>query len=117
LHPDAFVESYPPRRVNNLYFDTFDLGSLNDHLNGVGERSKLRFRWYGDGYTAVHGILELKHRSNRLGWKSYCPIPLTFDLTTISWKDLLGYMRAFAEGEHAAVLARADRPTLLNGLI
>ncbi|MFC2030358.1 VTC domain-containing protein [Chloroflexota bacterium] len=114
LHPDAFVEAYPRRRVNNLYFDTFEMGSLNDHLNGVGERGKLRLRWYGEGYSAVRGVLELKLRSNRLGWKSYCRIPQTFDLTTISWKDLLGYMRTFAEGEHALALARADRPTLLN---
>lgn len=115
LHPDAFVQAYPPRRVNNLYFDTLALRSLHDHLNGVGDRSKLRFRWYGEGFSAVHGVLELKHRSNRLGWKSYCPIPLVFDLTTISWKELLAFVRAHAEGEHAVALAFVDRPTLLNG--
>ncbi len=65
LHPDLFSEAYPPRQVNSLYFDTRDLDCLNDNLIGTGQRKKLRLRWYGAGYDAVQGTLELKCKSNQ----------------------------------------------------
>lgn len=117
LQPEAFVQAHPLRRVNNRYSYLFELESPNDHLDGVGERSKLRLRWYGEGFSVVQGVLELKHRSNRVGWKSYCPMPPTFDLTTISWNELMGQLREHATGEHAMALARVERPTLLNSYV
>jgi len=114
LHPDVFIEAYPPRRVNNLYLDTYETDCLNDHLDGANERSKLRFRWYGQGLSAVQGILELKCRTNRLGWKEQCPIPVTFDLTTISWGDLTGQIREHVDGILAVWLSHRNQPTLIN---
>ena len=67
-HPALFVETYPPRQVNNIYLDTFAADDLNTHLSGIGRRQKLRFRWYGEDDTAVRGSLELKCRSGHLGW-------------------------------------------------
>jgi hypothetical protein len=114
LHPDAFIEAYPTRRVNNLYLDTHEVDCLNDHLDGADERSKLRFRWYGEDLSAVRGVLELKRRINRLGWKEQCPIPVTFDLRTISWDDWMGQMQGFADGIWSVWLSRRSRPTLIN---
>ncbi len=114
LHPEVFVEAYPPRRVNNVYLDTLDTDSLNDNLTGVGERSKLRFRWYGEAITAVQGILELKCKSNHLRWKRYRPIPAIFDLTQISWRDWIAQLRAHADDQAIVWLSLADQPSLLN---
>ena len=55
--------------VNSLYFDTYEVGCLTDNLFGVSDRTKLRFRWYGDDFRRVRGHLELKGKSNQLGWK------------------------------------------------
>ena len=66
LHPAGFADAYPLRLVNNVYLDTPDLTSLADHLDGAHERSKLRFRWYGSGKTAVRGSLELKCKSGQV---------------------------------------------------
>jgi hypothetical protein len=46
LHPAAFIEAYPLRQVNSLYFDTLDGDCLNANLIGISERRKLRLRWY-----------------------------------------------------------------------
>jgi hypothetical protein len=115
LHPDAFIEAYPPRRVNNLYLDTHEVDGVNDNLVGTRERGKLRLRWYGRDFSAVRGNLELKFKSNQLGWKQSCPIPVTFDLTTISWNELLQQLRKHVQGDLAVWLSRVDRPVLING--
>ncbi len=47
-HPAAFHETYPARVVNNIYLDSPGRGDYHDHVNGVGNRSKTRIRWYGE---------------------------------------------------------------------
>ena len=53
LHRAGLVTAYPPRRVNSLYLDTPGLGGLRDNLDGLAQRTKVRWRWYGE---AVRGI-------------------------------------------------------------
>jgi hypothetical protein len=117
LHPSAFVEAYPPRQVNSLYFDTPQADCLHDNLMGASERRKLRFRWYGPDVSAVRGVLELKCKANQLGWKRNCPIPIIFDLAGISWADLIQQMRQHAEGIVALWLSSADQPVLLTSFV
>jgi len=114
LAPDGFIEAYPPRQVNSLYFDTLEIDCLVDNLIGTSQRKKLRFRWYGDDHSAVRGILELKCKSNRLGWKEYYPIPFTFDLTTTSWRAVLKRMRAHVDGSFSVWLSHLTQPVLVN---
>ncbi len=114
LHPDVFVEAYPPRQVNSLYYDTRGIDCLMDNLIGTGQRKKLRLRWYGSDYTAVRGTLELKCKENQLGWKEYHPLPLTFDLTTMSWSACIQQMREQVDATFDAWLSYADQPLLIN---
>jgi hypothetical protein len=113
-HPDAFAEAYPPRQVNNLYFDTYEADCVSDNLVGVGERAKVRLRWYGTDHSAVRGMLELKHKLHQVGWKERCPIPETLDLTTISWAELRQRLAMHAKGTLSIWFAHADRPVLIN---
>jgi len=114
LHPAVFIEAYPPRQVNSLYFDTCEIDCLADNLIGTGQREKLRFRWYGDDYSAVRGALELKCKSNQLGWKEHYPISFTYDLTTTSWSTLLGHMRERVAGPFSVWLSHLNQPTLVS---
>jgi hypothetical protein len=114
LHPDLFIEAYPPRQVNNVYFDTCEIDCLMDNLIGTGRREKLRFRWYGDDYSTVQGTLELKRKSNQLGWKEHCPIPVTFDLTKTSWSILTQQMQEQANDTFAVWLSYLNQPALIN---
>jgi hypothetical protein len=113
LHPETFIEAYPPRRVNSLYFDTRETECLLDNLIGTGERQKLRLRWYGDDCSSVRGTLELKCKSNQLGWKVYHPLPITFDLTSTSWRAFMGQVKEHASGPFAVWLSQLDQPTLV----
>lgn len=70
LHPEGFRELYPPRRVNNIYFDTPDFRCFLDNVAGIAERKKFRVRWYGIGSTRIlKPVLEIKIKQNQLGFK------------------------------------------------
>ncbi|HMB23540.1 MAG: polyphosphate polymerase domain-containing protein [Chloroflexota bacterium] len=93
-HPAAFATAYPPRQVNSVYMDTPDLDSFNDHLAGVPLRRKLRFRWYGEDLAKAKGIVEIKNKSERAGWKITQPVDCEFDLAHMSWNEIMQALRA-----------------------
>lgn len=113
MQPDAFIEAYPPRRVNSLYFDTYEVACLEQNLIGISDRAKLRFRWYGEDHSRVQGILELKCKENQLGWKEYAPIPGALDLAVTPWSALMQLLRKQASGPSGIWLSGAGQPTLL----
>ena len=60
---------YDDRIVNNIYYDTYDCQAYSDNLDGISERSKLRYRWYGNSLYPSNGAIELKKRKNACGTK------------------------------------------------
>lgn len=112
LHSAGFATAYPPRWVNSVYFDTHSLDSLNDHLEGVPTRRKLRFRWYGEDLTSARGQIEVKNKTERAGWKLIQPVTQTLDLLGCSWSDLQESLAAEAQGVFRELLQSA-RPLVL----
>jgi SPX domain protein involved in polyphosphate accumulation len=80
-HPSMFYEPYPPRYVNNLYLDTKGMDNYFDNVNGVGERRKVRIRWYGDLFQDIEKpVLEFKFKRGLVGIKRTYPLaPFTLD--------------------------------------
>ena len=37
---------YSNRKINSIYFDTETLKNIWDNINGYGNRTKIRLRWY-----------------------------------------------------------------------
>lgn len=60
-NPAMFSEIFHERAVNNIYFDSLDMESYDDNIQGVTPRLKMRIRWYG-GMTGTikNPVLELK---------------------------------------------------------
>jgi SPX domain protein involved in polyphosphate accumulation len=70
LHPSVFTQAYPPRFVNNIYLDSQDMGNYLDNVSGVGDRRKVRIRWYGELFGRIdHPILEFKIKRGLVGTK------------------------------------------------
>jgi SPX domain protein involved in polyphosphate accumulation len=113
LHSLAFKPAYPPRQVNNIYFDTSGLDSLNDHLSGVGERRKLRFRWYGENIDHAVGQLEIKHKINRYGWKSTMPIQTALNLAHQNWGQIKEIIQQHTEGIFYELIS-ISQPVIIN---
>jgi VTC domain len=68
-HTQGFKTAYPPRRINNVYFDTMELSAFDENIAGISQRSKARYRWYGDEPLPQPGTLEFKNKRAALGWK------------------------------------------------
>ena len=113
LPAEGFTQAYPGRRVNSIYFDTLDAHCLQDNLTGVGERAKLRFRWYGEERARVRGQLELKQRANQLIRKQVAPLDIDLDLGEGSWCDIIRALRQCAPEPFASRLALCGQPLLI----
>lgn len=114
LHHLGFSEAFPPRWVNNVYFDTEQLSSVGDNLAGIGRRVKMRLRWYGLPRTVDRGVVEFKCKQDLLGWKVAHRVSGTIDLCSVTWRDVTDRIGADLpeSARHSVWFAR--RPVLIN---
>ena len=111
-HSAAFRKAYPTRLVNNVYFDTEELGSFNDHISGSGSRQKMRFRWYHNTSLQVNGQLEIKRKDAMVGSKIVEKIR-GIDLEHDSWKVIRQKMLAQTSDE-INLLVKSTFPISIN---
>ncbi|MEO1448178.1 MAG: polyphosphate polymerase domain-containing protein [Bacteroidota bacterium] len=70
LHPSGFRTLYPDRQINNIYFDTPDLVTYRENVNGQQHRKKYRIRWYGKRQHIIqHPQFETKIKAAEVGTK------------------------------------------------
>lgn len=113
VHPAGFRRAYPPRIVNNVYFDTYDLFTYRENLVGASARSKVRLRWYGKHPTPERTVLEVKRRRNLLGWKlSFPGGPI--DFATNSWREIRRRLRESLPETARPWLDAHPQPVLIN---
>jgi hypothetical protein len=94
-HSAGFFEPFPPRRINNVYFDSQELSAYHENLSGTSKRSKVRWRWYHDREAPDAGTLEVKRRRGGLGWKlSFRTRGLDLGAPGASWAALRREIRA-----------------------
>lgn len=73
--PALFGEAYPPRFVNNIYFDSHDLANYFQNIDGLANRTKLRIRWYGALFGPIkRPVLEFKLKRGMVGSKESFPL-------------------------------------------
>ena len=115
LHPAHWRIAYPPRQINNIYFDTADYQGLNANLSGVSERSKLRLRWYGgDLYTVESANLELKCKQGWVGWKEINHVEQFFNLGEGTWSEFYRTLSGVLNSKARRWLQWAAYPVLIN---
>jgi hypothetical protein len=84
----GFISPYPPRRVNSIYFDAVDQFAVRANLDGMGDRTKIRLRWYGDSSEITDPVLEIKIKSRGAGSKLREFVDLGQNSTALSWRDI-----------------------------
>jgi len=85
--------AFPDRIVHSVYFDTADLAAYQDNIAGISRRAKVRFRWYGAHTAPSSGTLEIKCRSDSIGWKWCWPITQPLDLERMSWQGFVDALK------------------------
>ena len=112
-HPASFRTAYPPRQVNNIYFDDFNLSTYEENLTGISRRMKIRFRWYGLDTNEVAGTFELKMKRNRLGWKENFRVP-SLRIEARPWGEIVRSLRDQLPMEGRTWFDRYPQPILIN---
>ena len=115
LLPALFSEIYHQRFVNNIYFDSYEMKSYFDNIDGAVDRTKFRIRWYGDLFGTIEKpILELKIKKALLGTKESYPLsPFSLDQSFNS-KTLANVFSNSDIPEIIKLRAMSLKPTLLN---
>ena len=57
-----FINQYPSRKVNSIYFDDLNFSSVRENLDGVSNKKKIRVRWYGVKNKLIKPHLEIKSK-------------------------------------------------------
>ena len=80
-HFAMFFQPFPPRFVNNVYFDSKEFGNYGDNVVGSMNRHKFRIRWYGEQFGYIKKpVLEIKIKKGLAGTKRhYNLVPFTFE--------------------------------------
>ena len=93
-HPAMFYEPYPPRYINNFYFDTQDMTNYQDNVAGADRRCKVRIRWYGDLFREVaDGKIEYKIKNGLVGTKDRYKSPRFSALPGFNDRDFHAILR------------------------
>jgi len=87
-HSFGFSTAYPPRQVNNIYFDTYGRDLFYAHYNGESNRAKIRLRWYGKTWVLNNAQLEIKKKSGNLGEKLIFPMLSKLDFSKTEWHEV-----------------------------
>lgn len=101
-HPAGFRKAFPDRWINNIYYDTPDLVTCRENLDGISNRKKFRLRWYGPEQQLIHPKFEVKIKDNNLGQK------LTLDLPSADINDISDFISSRNDFPHAL------RPVIKN---
>ena len=109
-----FTSAYPPRVVNSLYFDTYDLDAFEENLSGASERCKLRLRWYGASLDVNSAVFEVKARRNRLGWKAQQAVSFSRPVTAMGFTEMLRELSQQLDASLALLLSRSPLAVQLN---
>jgi len=112
-NPMVFVQTYSPRWINSLYFDSSNLNTYQANIDGVSTRHKLRFRTYGKSIGFHLGFLELKCRSNRLGWKLRHHIDIPKFSMPIRWETIRAQWKQQIPPEGKLWLDSLSQPIVL----
>lgn len=67
LHSNLFNNSFPDRKVTSIYYDDTEFSLLNDSIEGISNRKKMRIRFYNN--KSNDAFLENKIKFGELGTK------------------------------------------------
>ena len=113
LNSYLFRKEYEDRLINNVYFDTFELNSLNSNVLESLKRFKIRYRWFGN-LLNKKGSLEIKNKINKYGWKDRYKIKDLSLLKVNSWKSIVKLISSQVPQNVKYLLNEYRFPVIIN---
>lgn len=107
-----FMQAYPSRIINNVYFDSNDLSNYYENLSGISNRSKCRLRWYGSNEPSNFQF-EVKLRKNSAGFK-LTQIINKEQISLNNINSLYSKLRGLLDNNLKVILDNTPCPVLYN---
>lgn len=82
------VHNRPVSVVRSVYFDDVNLTACHANLDGLGQRRKLRLRWYDQLKPGKDCYLEIKWRDNRVTGKHRLRVRSPIPLCELAYRSL-----------------------------
>ena len=115
LHNLNFSEIYSERKINNIYYDTIDLNSFYDNIDGLAKRRKVRLRWYGENLSVIDNpTLEVKLKDSLVGKKGSLKINKSYKLNDIIQGDLFSMIDNKLDYYTRSLYLSCLKPSLIN---
>lgn len=99
--------------VRSVYFDDARLSCLRANLDGIGQRQKLRLRWYDAPLPAGDAVVEIKWRNNRLTGKHRFLLHSRQPLLELSYRQIQRELERTLPAAFAPVIVRYSEPIVL----
>lgn len=109
-----FNDEYPERKVNNIYFDSYNYDCYKSNVDGLSNRAKLRLRWYNDIYKIENPNLEIKYKKNSLGWKSKLKVKNYIIKEKLNVKDITNHIHNSIDSKFKVLFDNFTFPVILN---
>jgi VTC domain-containing protein len=107
------VFNEPVSTVNSVYFDDANLSACRANLDGLGQRCKVRIRWYDSPQPGQSFFFEIKWRDNRVTGKHRLQIRAAERLSELSYSTIFASLSAALPEQCQRALVRYCEPTVL----
>lgn len=99
--------------VRSVYFDDVRLSACQANLDGLGQRRKLRLRWYDSPLPGTECYLEIKWRDNRVTGKHRMHLRSEEMIGYWPYKMLRARLATVIPQQHLPTLFQYSEPVLL----
>lgn len=99
--------------VRSLYFDDAAFSACRANLQGLGQRRKLRLRWYDRTLPGREAFLEIKWRDNRTTGKHRLCLRTSESFWTLPFPAMWAELAAAVPAAYLPILLQYSEPTLL----
>ena len=100
--------------VNSIYFDDHSLSAYRENLDGVGQRAKVRLRWYDQKDREGRFHFEVKRRTDLTTGKDRLAINSRVPLSSLTFQDILRELSAILPVRQREALMRRPDPILIS---
>ncbi len=107
------VHNRPVSIVRSIYFDDVSLSACHANLDGLGQRRKLRLRWYDQMKPGLDCYLEVKWRKNRVTGKHRMHIKSNIEVGGLSYRRLYEELISVVPERLVADVVQYNEPVVI----
>ena len=113
MHAKQLIHNEVVSTVRSVYFDDLRWNAYYANVDGLGDRRKVRVRWYDQDLPGSSVFLEVKWRRNRLTGKRRMKLSLDGSFSEWSYRKWYQELLRVAPGEMLPELLQYSEPKIL----